>query len=120
MTTGTWLAFLSASPALQAASLMPESGWLAWRPGDAALQAALMEAAVLLVASAVQRARVLQARRKQVGVAASTSWAAEPAPILHHGTLSSRRLLEACPAALHTHLLQSIHPCSTGMHTQLL
>eukprot|EP00891_Asterochloris_glomerata_P007744 jgi/Astpho2/7744/fgenesh1_pg.00116_%23_12_t len=48
-----------------AASLTPKSGWLAWRPDDAALQAALMEAAVLLVASVAQRARVLQAKRKQ-------------------------------------------------------
>ena len=72
--------FCSASPDMQAASLTPKSGWLAWRPDDAALQAALMEAAVLLVASAAQRARVLQARRKQVGTAIKYSWAAEAAP----------------------------------------
>ena len=39
-----------------------------------------MEAAVVLVASAAQRARVLQAKRKQVGTAASYASAAKPAP----------------------------------------
>lgn len=80
MTSADLASVCRVSFALQAANLTPKSGWLAWRPDDAALQAALMEAAVLLVASVAQRARVLQAKRKQVGTAASYLWAAEAAP----------------------------------------